>query len=316
MENALIVYYTGTGSTKLVAEEVHSNLSMKNVTAEMHRLTEASKDDLIQKAAACQSLILIYSVHAFNAPDLVYTWLKDFAEQGHVADGMQKKALVISVSGGGDMLSNTACRVKAKRLLEKKRFKVVTEAMVPMPNNWMSATPDDISKALIGVMPKKVDQMVDAFLQNKAVAVLSTKPIDRVITSLGRLEVKGGIQFGKNIKVSEACNGCGWCEGNCPASNIMMIESDSITNSDSTPTHVKHEIPTFGQVCHFCLGCIYGCPQKALTPGKMKFAVIPTGYPLKKYMQQPEVPLTVHELMEQMKGMSWNGVRRYLNDKL
>lgn len=298
MEKVLIVYYTGTGSTKLVAEAVYSKLSMKNVTAEMHRLTTASKDDLVQKAAACQSLILIYAVHAFNAPDLVYTWLNDLDEHGQSFDGMQKRAMVVSVSGGGDMLSNTACRVKAKRYLEKKRFKVVTEAMVVMPNNWMSATPDDISKALIGVMPKKVDLWVDAFLQNKAMPVLSTKPIDRVITSLGRLEVKGAVQFGKNIKVSEACNGCGWCEGNCPASNITMIE----------------KIPTFGQVCHFCLGCIYGCPQKALTPGKMKFAVIPTGYPLKKYMQQPDVPLTEAEIMAQLKGVSWNGVRRYLED--
>lgn len=302
MKNTLIVYYTGTGSTKLVAEEVHSNLSMKNVTAEMHRLTAASKDDLIQKAAAFQSLILIYAVHAFNAPDLVYTWLKELDEQGHVPDGIQKSAMVLSVSGGGDMLSNTACRVKAKRYLEKKRFKVVTEAMVVMPNNWMSATPDDISKALIGVMPKKVDQWVDAFLQNKAVPVLSTKPIDRLITSLGRLEVKGGLQFGKAIKVSDACNGCGWCANNCPASNITMT------------AQLDHEIPTFGQVCHFCLGCIYGCPQKALTPGKMKFAVIPTGYPLKKYMQQPEVPLTEAEIMAQLKGVSWNGVRRYLEE--
>lgn len=302
MENVLIVYYTGTGSTKLVAEEVHSNLSMKNVTAEMHRLTAVSKDDLINRAMICQSLILIYAVHAFNAPDLVYTWLKELDEQSYTEDGIQKSAMVLSVSGGGDMLSNTACRVKAKRYLEKKRFKVVTEAMVVMPNNWMSATPDDISKALIGVMPKKVDQWVDAFLQNKAVPVLSTKPIDRVITSLGRLEVKGAVQFGKNIKVSEACNGCGWCAKNCPASNITMT------------VQLDHEIPTFGQVCHFCLGCIYGCPQKALTPGKMKFAVIPTGYPLKKYMQQPEVPLTESEIMAQLKGVSWNGVRRYLEE--
>lgn len=299
MKNVLIVYYTGTGSTKLVAEEACSNLSRRNVTAEMHRLTVASKDDLILKAAACQKLILIYVVHAFNAPDLVYTWLKELDEQGPITDGTLKSAMVISVSGGGDMLSNTACRVKAKRYLEKKRFKVVTEAMVVMPNNWMSATPEDISSALIGVMPKKVDQWLDAFLENRSVPVLSTKPIDRVITSLGRLEVKGGLQFGKAIKVSDACNGCGWCESNCPASNITMI----------------HSVPTFGKVCHFCLGCIYGCPQKALTPGMMKFAVIPTGYPLKKYRQQPEVPLTDAELMAQLKGASMNGVRRYLEVK-
>lgn len=296
MNPILIVYYTGTGSSKLVAESFADNLSRRDITVETQRLTVASKDELVQKAAAFHSIILIYAVHAFNAPDLVYTWLKALEEQPPY-DDIQKKAMVISVSGGGEILSNTACRTTANRLLEKKGFQVVTQAMVVMPNNWMSATPDDISSALIDILPKKVDQWTEAFLQNKPAPVMPTKSIDRLITTLGRLEVKGAVRFGKRIKVSAACNGCGWCERNCPAGNITM--QGNMT-------------PTFGKTCHFCLGCIYGCPQKALAPGKYKFSVIPSGYPLKRYMQKPEKPLTEAELAIKLKGLAWNGVRRYL----
>ena len=109
MEKILIVYYTGTGSTQLVAEAMSANLAMRNVSAEMHRLTVATQDELIQKATLCSSLILVFAVHAFNAPDLVYTWLRSLSAP------QLKKAMIVSVSGGGEMISNTACRVPDRK---------------------------------------------------------------------------------------------------------------------------------------------------------------------------------------------------------
>jgi ferredoxin/flavodoxin len=300
MGKTLIAYYTGTGSSGLVAQEVRDQLIARGVSVEMQRLTKATKDDLRRKAETCIDLILIYAVHAFNAPDLVYEWLSELEEQPALA-GQRKKAMIISVSGGGEILSNTACRVTAKRWLIKKGYNVVTEAMAVMPNNWMSPTPLEVSKALIEILPYKVNQWLEAFAQSQPNPVLRVKLVDRMITRFGRLEVKGARRFGKSIKVNEACNGCGWCESHCPASNIKLMKSRGAEVSR----------PEFGKSCDFCLGCIYGCPQKALTPGKFKFAVIPTGYPLATYQQSSEKMLTDSELMALLKGASWNGVKRY-----
>ncbi len=217
--------------------------------------------------------------------------------------GQRKKAMIISVSGGGEMLSNTACRVTAKRWLVMKGYNVVTEAMAVMPNNWMSPTPLEVSKALIQILPYKVNQWLEAYAQSQPYPVLPTKLLDRMITRLGRLEVKGARRFGKSIQVNEACNECGWCESHCPTSNIRLIKSHSAEVSR----------PEFGKTCEFCLGCIYGCPQKALTPGKFKFAVIQAGYPLAVYQQSSEKSMTDSELMALLKGRSWSGVRRYLD---
>jgi len=301
MEKTLIVYYTGSGSTRLVAQEVRDQFIERGVSVEMHRLTEATKEDLRCKAETCHDLILIYAVHAFNAPSLVYEWLSVLADQPAVAVH-RKKAMIISVSGGGEMLSNTACRVTAKRWLVKKGYSVVTEAMAVMPNNWMSPTPLEVSKALIQILPQKVNQWLEAYVQNQPFPVLPTKWVDRLVTRLGRLEVKGAVQFGKSIQVSEACNECGWCESHCPASNIRLVKSHGAEASR----------PEFGKACDFCLGCIYGCPQNALSPGKFKFAVIPTGYPLAVYQQISEKSLTDAEIKALLVGRSWSGVRRYL----
>ncbi|MBE0451801.1 MAG: 4Fe-4S dicluster domain-containing protein [Clostridia bacterium] len=159
--------------------------------------------------------------------------------------------------------------------------------MAVMPNNWMSPTPLGVSKALVEILPDKVNQWLEAYAQSKPYPFYKVKLVDRMITRLGRLEVKGARRFGKSIQVNEACNGCGWCESHCPSSNIRLVKRHSAEVS----------IPEFGKGCDFCLSCIYGCPQKALTPGKFKFAVIKAGYPLAKYQQSSELPLKESELM-------------------
>lgn len=295
MEKLQIVYYTGTGSTRIIANALQTQLTVRNQPSEVNRLTVDSAQCIKDSFDAQTTLILVHAVHAFNAPDLVYTWLKSL--QPH----MHRRAMVISVSGGGEMLSNTACRTTVKRLLKKKGFEVVTEAMSVMPNNWMSPTPDEISKMLIQVVPQKVEMWLEAFLSGQALPYMKPLLIDHLITAAGRLEILGAKQFGKNIKASDACNGCGHCINNCPASNIRF--------SNETSPHGK---PVFGGTCHFCLSCVYECPQHALSPSKLKFAVIPTGYPLRAYLNPLDSPLSKAELAERLKGNGWKGVRRYL----
>lgn len=295
MEKIHIVYYTGTGSTKIIAKEIQDQLTVLNTESELHRLTVDSIDMISQKLDYDAKLILLYAVHAFNAPDLVYTWIKSMEEISN------RSAMVISVSGGGAMISNSACRVPVKRLLHQKGFNITTEAMAVMPNNWMSPVPDEIAKELIRVVPNKVSKWINAFLHNKPLPYLKPLLIDYPITSLGRMEVIGAKHFGKHIKVNNACNGCGYCVKNCPSNNITFKVSES---GDKTVI--------FDSKCHFCLSCVYECPQHALSPGWFKFAVIATGYPLKSYCEPSENPLSKDELLPLLKGKAWEGVRRYL----
>lgn len=295
MESIQIVYYTGTGSTRILANTVQTHLTVRGHQTQINRLTVQSSQQIKSYIDTETTLILIYAVHAFNAPELVYTWLKSLEPI------QNRRAMVISVSGGGEMLSNSACRLPVKRLLKAKGFDVVTEAMAVMPNNWMSPTPEDVSRMLVQVIPQKVDVWLDAFLSGHAVTYMKPLMIDHLITAVGRLETIGARWFGKNIKVSSACNGCGFCVNNCPASNIRFPDAD-----------LPDRKPVFGGTCHFCLSCVYECPQHALSPSKLKFAVIPTGYPLRAYLNPIEPPLSKAELAEQLKGGAWKGVRRYL----
>lgn len=296
METLKIIYYTGTGSTQIIANALETELVARARQVEKTRLTASTAAGIKDSLDAQTTLILVYAVHAFNAPELVYTWLKSLEPI------MNRRAMVVSVSGGGEMLSNTACRTTVKRLLKKKGFEVITEAMAVMPNNWMSPTPEAISKTLVQVAPQKVSMWLDAFLTGQGTPYMKPLLIDYLITAAGRLETLGAKQFGKNIKASDACNGCGYCVAHCPASNIHF--------PDETLSNRK---PVFGGTCHFCLSCVYECPQHALTPSKLKFAVIPTGYPLRTYKQPLNPPLSKAEMREHLKDGGWKGIRRYLD---
>jgi len=69
--------------------------------------------------------------------------------------------------------------------------------------------------------------------------------------------------------------------------------------------------PVFENKCQLCLGCIYGCPCKALKPGISKFVVVKDGYSLKELEKRLpyEGQINVEELAT---GYLWIGVRKYL----
>lgn len=56
----------------------------------------------------------------------------------------------------------------------------------------------------------------------------------------------------KPFYATTACNSCGLCAKNCPASTITLVNGK----------------PTWGKQCFQCLRCINQCPQKAIQYGK------------------------------------------------
>jgi ferredoxin len=282
-----IVYYSGTGGTERVAKCFEMEFQKDGYNVALHRITVNSKFDLVKG----EQLLLLYAVHASNAPDLVYKWIDSIEEVKDVT------AAVVSVSGGGEIIPNTACRVKPIRKLEKKGYLVKYEKMFVMPSNVGVATKKPLAQILFEILPKNVRTGVDYI---EGGTECRTKPflVDRFFSGVGGLEKYGARSFGKRIKVSDVCTGCGWCVENCPAGNIKLYLGK----------------PEFGGACHMCLGCIYGCPVKALEPGILKFLVIKEGYNLKKLenVKPPETQVDVDELA---KGYLWSGLRKYIKEE-
>ncbi|MDL2308334.1 EFR1 family ferrodoxin [Bacteroidales bacterium OttesenSCG-928-B11] len=260
--NIRIDYYTGTGGSELIARLLAEKLKISNVNVAVHRIRRdeiPNTDDL-----NVDYYILIFPVHSFNAPKPVYEWVEHLSGKGC-------KTAVISVSGAGNIVTNSASRNKTVNLLKKSNFNVIVEKMLRMPNNWMNVPNEKKCMRILSKIPQKIDQISQVVLAERRSKDIVFW-IDYLFSAIGEVEKKATRKFGNGIEVTDECTGCGLCAKNCCSSNIQMEKQTSL----DTPIR-----PKFGNQCDMCLGCIYNCPQKALLPTVWAFQVDRKGYDLR-----------------------------------
>ncbi len=285
LKKANIVYFSGTGCTRKVAEQFAALLKARGIEANISKVSDIEQPD----DADC--LFLLFAVHAMNAPQAVYDWIEGLQKVN------RKDAVVISVSGGGEISPNTACRQGSIKKLEKKGYRVRYEQMIVMPSNFAIEMQEDLSIMLLDRLPAKVEQIVNEILTN---VIRRTKPVmvDQFLSNIAEFEKIGARIFGKQLKCKDTCVGCGWCAANCPVGNIKM----------------EDKRPVFSNHCHMCMGCIYGCPKQAIEPRFIKFVVLKGGFRLEELQKKQPVSATA-DIKALTKGAAWTGVRKYLEDE-
>lgn len=282
--SANLVYFTGTGGTARVADAFERSFQNQSITVQRTELKGA-----VEPINFDGLLVLVFPVYAFNAPKPITEWLKKIPQV------IGKPAVVISVSGGGEISPNTACRVNTIRTLEKKGYDVIYEKMLVMPSNFMIGFDESLCAMVLHATPIVVNRVVLDLMAGKR---RRTWPygIDRIASKLGYFETYGGRIFGRRLKVNDNCVNCGWCEKLCPLGNIKILEGQHI----------------FGNNCVICLRCVYGCPQNAIIPGLGKFILVPGGFNLSKVENRMD-HLTVYPRISQVVNhVSLSGVRDYL----
>ncbi len=281
MAAALIAYFTGTGGTAKAADSMAAAFMQRGLTVDKQQI---KRNKAIPHGDE-SLLVLLFAVHAANAPQPVNEWLAALTP----VEGTP--AVVISVSGGGEVFPNTACRGGNIRRLEAKGYRVVYEQTLVMPSNMSVATPDFLAQRLLAVLPERAARIADDVLNGMERRV-KPQAIDRMMSALCLAEHKGAHHFGKQLTATDACNGCGWCMRSCPGDNIRM----------------EHGRPVFGTSCVMCFGCAYGCPQHAIVAKRLGFVLSKKGFDIRRYEQLPELP-------DEKTGLLMAGVRRYLNDE-
>lgn len=281
-----LTYFSGTGGTERIAAAFRQECANRNIMLTENNLDRSSRSKDGSTPGAEELWIVLFPLHAFDAPEPVYTWVRQTRFDG-------KKVAVISSSGGGEAWPNTGCRNHIIREIEERGGEVAYERMLCMPSNWVFQTPDHVSMHLLKNLPQKASQILDdlqAGKERRTHAKMS--PMRAFVT---RNEKEHAYQFPLEITIDEACGGCGVCAKNCPVENISLVD---------------HR-PVFANTCIMCFRCIYACPTHAMQT--RNFMVLKEGYDLRaleKRMQGVEL-----QPVEQCaKGMMWGSIRRYLQD--
>lgn len=248
-----IDYYTGTGGSERISRRIADELRHKGCDVSLNRIIR----DKFSTEDTFDYYILVFAVHSFNAPRPTFEWVRRL-------EGKGRKCAVISVSGGGEIISNTACRRKIIKCLSLQKFEVVYEDMVRMPNNWMSVPKPEKCERILKQYPIRSQEIANAiFAQVRRRK--SPLWIDILISALGESEKALLKKFGKGIKTLDSCIACGLCAERCASSNIVIENGKAVV----------------GEACDMCLGCIYVCPHKALMATYGSFQIDKKGYDLK-----------------------------------
>ncbi|MFR3729769.1 EFR1 family ferrodoxin [Lacrimispora sp.] len=285
-QRVVLAYFSGTGGTEYAAESMERQLKEQGIKVTKKNI---AKDPDISKEK-WDLLIILSPVYAFRLAELTEQWVKKLPSGNH------KPAAILSVSGGGEVSPNTACRVPCKKHLKKRNYDVVYEAMLVMPSNFAAQAESQINLALFTVLPDKIRGIIKDLMEGKK-RLTTPQGKDRLITAFGIAEHMGARIFGSRLTANSDCNQCGQCIRECPKKNIRM----------------KHGRPGFGFRCMWCMKCIYACSRSAIVPGVMKSAVLKDGFDIKsmsrKANQKP--PKAKYNAAS---DQQWSGVIKYLNE--
>lgn len=280
-----IAYFSGTGCTETVANGLQNQFTEQGVNVKETKIS-CNTASYIEKT---DLLIVLSPVYAFSLADIVEKWITQLPHTENTP------AVIISVSGGGEVSPNTACRIRSKHLLKRKGYDVFYEKMIVMPSNFGVETPDELSVRLINILPVKLKSITEDILSGNS-NTIQPKLQDRLFAAAGRVEHFGAKFFGRFIHVSDSCNGCGQCVKNCPKENIRIHNGK-----------IK-----FGFKCIWCLKCIYGCPCRAISPGILKFSVLENGFDINRVKRLADE--NRDDVSKEISSTMWNGVIDYLNN--
>ena len=153
----LVVYFSGTGGTRKAAETVAAAFSAQSCDVHLFSLDDLASpekfDAMTVFLASADALVLLYAVHALDAPEPVYSWIARLGERLVRETGHEIPAMVLSVSGGGEAWPNTTCRQACIASLEKKGFRVDYEDMLVMPVTGCSRSTKSFQCTLYGYFP-------------------------------------------------------------------------------------------------------------------------------------------------------------------
>lgn len=239
----MILYFSGTGSSRFVAEAIADRLSDKVFS--LNEIIKKHKKATI-KADAEQPWVFVFPIYLSTMPEIVKECLRSMSFVG------SSKAYFVGCCAG----SVGSAGNRASDICSEKGWEYMGIAQVPMPQNYIALfamyEPDEISRRMENALAS-ADEISEAVRSGDPLDMKLTSGIERKAVELVEKMYNGMFTGTKPFYATDACVGCGLCEKNCPLNKITMGE-------DGRP-HWKGS-------CIHCMSCINRCPKQAIEYGK------------------------------------------------
>ena len=228
----MIFYFSGTGNSKWVAEEI-----AKKVDDKAYNISKLSE---LPKINEEKQIGFVFPIYAWGVPEA----MEIFA---------QKLEKVKTFTFG-------ICTCGADAGISLKKFSEIYHLdscySIIMPSNYIIGEDlenEDIILKKMENAKKEIEVISNEIIQRKKVYRVNEGKIPRFKTNVIN---KGFNKFARNTNPfyvnEECCNSCGLCAKICPATTITLVDGK----------------PVWDKKCYQCLSCINNCPKFAIQYGK------------------------------------------------
>lgn len=261
-----IAVFSGTGNTAYIAELLAQELRCQGAAVEIRRIDSHifRHGDPVTVDFDPRNYDLVgigHPILGFGPTPLVLR----FAEAIPAGRGR----MFIFKSAADNHRINNAASEKLIRTLEDKGYEVFHDFLYVMPCNWIFSYQRRFNLQIIDKAKEKAAYHAGELLKGSR-SLMPVYPGWRLTARiLHYLESNyGRKQFGRALRVTKDCNGCGLCIKNCPAQNIRE-ENQEIR---------------FGENCLWCMRCVYNCPPRAIYAKGLNWCIIKEGYRLNDFI--------------------------------
>ena len=258
----LAIYFTGTGNSKRVIDEINYSLASFSSTMD---IVDVTKDE-VKDINNYDGLIISYPIYGFNAPKPIIAYVKKMIKANE-----QKPCLIMKQSGE-HLFWNNASSLYLTSLLKKRNIKVTNEYHYLMPYSFIFRHSDFMAYRMDNVMKGLIPLDLTDFFNNKEVH-MKRFFLDRFFAWVLRIQWWGGRFNGRFYKVEkDKCIKCMKCVKECPAHNIIMEDGKF----------------KFKGQCLMCQRCIMYCPRHAIKVGMFNSWRVDQPYTFKEAPYQKE----------------------------
>lgn len=244
----MILYFSGTGNTRLCAEYLAKRLGQTAIELTQSKLVlpivsrDKTPDDMV---------IWMFPIYSWGIPPVVLNFMKK------ARIGTPYGAFHHMVATCGDTAGNA--RKMWQRTMQRRGFKTGRAFTVAMPNTYvlMKGFHTDAAEVVehkLKEAPRKLDYIADEISYHP-----SARPKKGDYTKGWFARIKTNIIYPWFVKhgvdphlfhCKHNCIECGKCSAECPMGNIYV---------DS------HHRPIWTSNCAMCLRCLHNCPVNAIT---------------------------------------------------
>lgn len=236
MKDLNIYYFSGTGNTKVLVNEMADYFEKNDYNVFMHTIEKTNPKDVVKKGLIC-----------FAAPVAIHTtypFVREFIEN---IDFNKDMKIFSFTTLGGDY---SGVPYYFHKLFKKKECVYFGTKEFSTQNNFMQKNIDEkMANAKLEKAKEDIILFADKIMNDEKIEFIKRPMTDMFVPMANQKWMWKLTQKFLGMHINEnKCISCGICANICPVGNIEFVD----------------QYPEIKNNCQSCMRCFSYCPQKAI----------------------------------------------------